>query len=284
MFSWPGRKRQSIDYPPLTVHEFIDNLMSERPSDSLANWAFEGRLATLIPDLDALRGITQLPAHRDDAFIHTLKVVDAIEATPVRRWGALLHDIAKAPTFIETPEGRSRFFEHDRIGAEMVPEIMTGFVSDRMLISRVQSLVRNHMRPISYNNEWSDSAVRRLCDDVEGNIGEEAWHDQMALAYADLRGYLPEPIDRGLWVLDQLEAHRARLVHAEQEAQQEAMREPVSPLDGHEIAALANKEPGPWIAAVKAYLLDEVRSGHLARDDKATAVSLARAWLDKSQL
>ena len=281
MFSWLGRKKQPVDHPPLTSREFADALMSERPSDSLARWAIEGRLLSLIPDLDALRGITQLPAHRDDAFIHTLKVVDAIEATPVRRWAALLHDIAKAPTFIETPEGRSRFFEHDRIGAEMVPEIMPDFVDDPVLISKVQCLVRNHMRPISYSSQWSDTAVRRLCDDVEEGAGEEGWHDQMALARADLRGYLPEPIDRGMWVLDQLEAHRERLLRADHQAEQAALSEPASPLDGHEISALAQREPGPWIAAVKDYLLQEVRNGRLARDDKADASRLARAWLDE---
>lgn len=287
MFSWLGRKRQTVDYPPLTEREFTDALMSERPSDSLARWAVEGRLRSLIPDLDALRGITQLPAHRDDAFIHTMKVVDAIEATPVRRWAALLHDIAKAPTFIETPEGRSRFFEHDRIGAEMVPEIMLDFVDDSELISRVQRLVRNHMRPISYNAEWSDAAVRRLCDDVEAGQtfeGEKVWHDQMALARADLRGYLPEPIDRGLWVLDQLEAHRESLLRADREAEQASLNEPVSPLDGHEIVALVGREPGPWIAAVKDFLLEEVRSGRLQRDDKAAAARLARTWLNRNQL
>ncbi len=107
---------------------------------------------------------------------------------------------------------------------------------------------------------------------------------RLALARADLRGYLPEPIDRGLWVLDQLEAHRARLIHAEIEARQAAQNEPVSPLDGHEIAAMARREPGPWIASVKNYLLEEARNGRLARDDKAKAISLAKAWLDKNQL
>src|SRR5438045_854958 len=109
--------------PALTIR---DALLSERPSDTFAAWARSGRLRQLLPDLDALRGISQQPAHRDDAFIHTLKVVDAIEPTLVRRWSALLHDIGKGPTFIETPEGRSRFFEHDKVGVVMVGEIMPG--------------------------------------------------------------------------------------------------------------------------------------------------------------
>src|SRR5438552_1089901 len=117
--------------PSLTVREA---LLSERPSDIFVAWARSGRLRHLLPDLDALRGVSQRPAHRDDAFVHTLKVVDAIPPTLVRRWAALLHDIGKAPTYIETPEGRSRFFEHDRFGAEMVPEIMTAAGADPELI------------------------------------------------------------------------------------------------------------------------------------------------------
>src|SRR6266576_1517124 len=91
-------------------------LMSEQPSDIFMRWVRQGRLREALPDLDALRGVSQLPAHRDDAFIHTLKVVDAIAPTPVRRWAALLHDIGKGPTVIAAADGRSRFFEHDRIG------------------------------------------------------------------------------------------------------------------------------------------------------------------------
>src|SRR5439155_21202165 len=102
------------------------------------------RLRDLLPDLDALRGISQAPAHRDDAFVHTLKVVDAIEPTPTRRWAALLHDIGKAPTYIETPEGRSRFFEHERIGAVIVPEIMSSAGEPPDLVAQVRQIVRLH--------------------------------------------------------------------------------------------------------------------------------------------
>src|SRR5439155_19889694 len=78
--------------PPISTSQA---LLTDRPSDVFVRWARQGRLREVLPDLDALRGISQLPAHRDDAFVHTLKVVDAIAPTPVRRWAALLHDIAK---------------------------------------------------------------------------------------------------------------------------------------------------------------------------------------------
>jgi poly(A) polymerase len=266
-------------------------LLSERPSDIFMRWALSGRLKEVLPDLAALRGVSQLPAHRDDAFIHTLKVVDAIEPTPVRRWAALLHDIGKGPTFIETPEGRSRFFDHDRVGAVIVEEIMPTAEESPELTEQVRRLVSLHMRPISYNSEWTDAAVRRLRDEADEGRGPgtnegEGWRDLLALARADLRGYLPEPIDRGLWVLDSLEEHCRRLDEEDRRVALAEAQAPQSPLDGSELIELAEREgrraePGPWVGALKDYLLDQVIKGALNRDDKERAGELARDWLRK---
>ncbi|HYO50826.1 MAG TPA: HD domain-containing protein, partial [Chloroflexia bacterium] len=277
MLSWLGKKRPKPHAEGELMPEpgIREALLSQRPSDILSRWARTGRLRGIMPDLDALRAIPQLPAHKDNAFVHTMKVVDASDPTPVRRWAGLLHDIGKGPTFIETPDGRSRFFEHDRIGAEMVPEIMSAAGEDAELIEQVQRLVALHMRPISYNEEWTDAAVRRLVEEASEGRGEEGWRDLLALAHADLRGYLPEPIDRGLWVLQQLEAHRDRL--AEQDAAEEMQEalEPRSPLNGHELLALTDRPPGPWINALKDYLAEEARAGRLYRTDKEKAREVA---------
>jgi putative nucleotidyltransferase with HDIG domain len=260
-------------------------LLSERPSDTFMRWALEGRLRELLPDLDALRGISQRPAHRDDAFIHTLKVVDAIAPLPVRRWAALLHDIAKGPTYIETPDGRSRFFEHDKIGAAMVADIMPAAGADPDLSRHVEQLVSLHMRPIAYTPEWTDAAVRRLVQEAEEGRGPEGWDDLMALARADLLGYRPEPIDRGLWVLDSLEARRTSLLEADvQSRQRDVSQASRSPLDGTELLALAATDPGPWVGRLKSYLAAEVGSGRLAADDKEGATRLAQEWLAKNKV
>ncbi len=163
----------------------------------------------------------------------------------------------------------------------MVPDIMLSAGEDQQLVEQVQCLVRLHMRPISYNPEWTDGAVRRLMEEAEEGRGEEGWNDLLALSRADLRGYLPEPIDRGLWVLDQLEAHRNRLVEEERRADELEARRPRSPLDGHEILAMTGREPGPWVAELKDYLAGEVRAGRMVRDDKERARYLAREWLDE---
>jgi putative nucleotidyltransferase with HDIG domain len=276
------RNDDDVETPQGGEPTFEEALLLPRPSDVLWRWAQEGQIADLMPDLEALRGVPQLPAHRDDAFIHTLKVVDAIEPLPRRRWAALLHDIGKGPTFIETPEGRSRFFEHDRIGAEMVPDILADFIEDEQEVERVQRLVRLHMRPISYNSEWTDTAVRRLIEECAELPGPDLWDDLLALAHADLRGYRPEPIDRGLWTLEQLQAHRDRLL-AEDAALASIPREPYSPLDGNDLMRLTNRPPGPWITDLKAYLTEEVAAGRLAQDDRVRAEEVAREWLRSVQ-
>ena len=281
MLAWLRNKLNTqaetvVEVPEPTVREA---LLSEQPSDTFARWADEGVLEGIMPDLDYLRKVSQRPAHRDNAFIHTLKVVDAIEPTLIRRWAALMHDIGKGPTYIETPEGRPRFFEHDLVGAVMAVEIMMEHGEAPETIETVERLVRLHMRPISYRPEWTDAAVRRLVEEAEEVRGREGWDDLMALAHADLRGYLPEPIDRGLWVLQNLEERRARIDEAEGHEAQLAQLEPRSPLDGTELLALGSREPGPWVGQLKDFLCGEVEAGRLARDDKAAAAELARRWL-----
>src|SRR6478672_3319943 len=154
MFQFLRKKYQQDAPDNLNEPSVRDALLADRPSDIFWRWSQTGKLPQILPDLALLRGVSQLPAHRDNALIHTLKVVDAIEPEPLLRWAALLHDIGKGPAYIETPEGRSRFFEHDHIGAAMVPEIMESVHEDADLIEPVRRLVSLHMRPISYHPEW----------------------------------------------------------------------------------------------------------------------------------
>ena len=117
-----GRRVSRLEYE--AYEDQVEPRLAAIVDDMREKWASIGRIALLhrVGELgltDAAVVVTVSAPHRDDAFVHTLKVVDAIGPTPVRRWAALLHDIGKAPTFIETPEGRSRFFEHDRIGVEL---------------------------------------------------------------------------------------------------------------------------------------------------------------------
>ena len=63
-------------------------LLSEQPSDIFVRWALDGRLRGLLPDLDALRGISQAPAHRDREAATgdevSLETLDALKPATLR--------------------------------------------------------------------------------------------------------------------------------------------------------------------------------------------------------
>jgi len=145
-----------------------------------------GATATVLPELEALRGIEQNRFHHTDVLGHTLEVLDntialdtrnrtgdvwgpaapaisayapqlqALLAEPLAdemtraealRWGALLHDAAKPLTRDVLPsDGRVTFIGHDRRGAELARDVLERLRASERLRSHVAVLVRCHLR------------------------------------------------------------------------------------------------------------------------------------------
>lgn len=244
-------------------------LVSDAPAAGLRLLELEGTLARLLPDIAALCGVSQAPDHLMDALDHTLAAVEAAPDTPLSRWTALFHDSGKAQTRLATPEGRTRFFGHEIVGAAIARVALPRLALSAPFVAQVARLVELHLRPLAYHAEWGDSAVRRLLDEA-GPL----WPALLAQARADLLGYLPEPVDDALQNLEALAA-RAVAVQAPPPPPP-----PGSPLDGDELQSIFGLPPGPWIAVVKGALEAAVREGRLAPDDKAGALELAAQALE----
>jgi poly(A) polymerase len=244
-------------------------LVSDNPAAGLRLLELEGSLARLLPEIAALRGVSQLPDHVMDALDHTLMVVDGAPPTPLSRWTALFHDSGKTVTGLTTATGRRRFFGHEIVGANLARAALPRFALSAPFIAQVARLIELHLRPLAYREEWTDAAVRRLLDEA-GTL----WPALLDQARADLIGYQPEPIERGLRNLDQLE-ERALLVQAPPPP-----APPGSPLDGNELQAIFARPPGPWLRRIKTLLDTAVQSGTLAPDDKTGAVQLAAQALE----
>jgi poly(A) polymerase len=140
-----------------------------------------GATAVVLPELEALRGVTQSRYHHLDVYGHTLEVLEqviALQEDPVAvlggiegrsrdgltallaepladgltrggalRWGALLHDAAKPLTREVRPsDGRVTFIGHDARGAQLAGEVLTGLRASGRLQAHVAALVRNHLR------------------------------------------------------------------------------------------------------------------------------------------
>ena len=221
-----------------------------------------GFAARLLPEVDALRGMPLTGGRHKDVYRHTLLVMARTPPDPVLRLAALLHDIGKPAT--KTVEGGVVHFPgHAEVGAEMTRRRLRRLGADPELNAAVTLLVALHLRANSYEEEWTDSAVRRLDRDA----GEQL-ERLLALSRADVTSGRREAVERALRRVDALEERILALRAADVK--------PQSPLDGHALMAIFPRPPGPWVGAVKGQLEELVERGELAEDDTATAERIAR--------
>ena len=165
--------------------ELLKMLGAPEPSRGLSLMRATGLLGEVIPELLEGVGCTQNRFHKHDVFEHTLHVVDATAGDPIRRLGALLHDVGKprARQPREGAPGEFSFFQHEVVGAEMADAICRRLKLANADRERVVGIVKNHM--FWYLPEWTDGSVRRFVRRVGG---VEALDDLFALRAGDVAG------------------------------------------------------------------------------------------------
>jgi poly(A) polymerase/tRNA nucleotidyltransferase (CCA-adding enzyme) len=170
--------------------EFMKLLLySSKPSVGINLLLDTGILAIFLPELVECRGVEQKLFHKYDVYEHSLRTCDIAEDSV--KLVALLHDIGKVTT--DTKDGH--FYGHDRLGAQMVEDIMTRLKFSKDEILKAKKLVKNHMFYYPHTtdemdkeekekiklHEWSDAAVRRFIK----RVGEENIDDLFRLRIAD---------------------------------------------------------------------------------------------------
>ncbi len=225
-----------------------------------------GLLVVCLPEIEAMRSMQPGAYHFKDVYRHTLIVLSRISATPLLRWTALLHDVAKPQTYGIT-NGEVHFFGHEMLGAKMARAILTRLHMEHELVHKVSKLIELHLRAGLYDDDWSDGAVRRFIREAD-----EVMPELLELAKADLTTGNQQKVAAGRERIDRL---AARITDLQAQAEVARMH---SPLDGNELMAMFNRPPGRWIAPLKDYLLGLVLDGSLDQDDKETATGLAQEY------
>ncbi|MDD5599159.1 MAG: CCA tRNA nucleotidyltransferase, partial [Victivallaceae bacterium] len=127
-----------------------------------------GLLAVILPEVEAMRGITQPPQFHPegDVFRHTRKMLKAM-ALPdeLLAWSVVLHDVAKPLTYFVDETGREHFFGHDMAGARLAKKILYRLRFSNQATDRISSAVRNHMRFASIPQMRKDKVRRLIADD-----------------------------------------------------------------------------------------------------------------------
>lgn len=212
-------------------------------------------------------------ARHKDIWDHTIKVVDQTPPRLAVRWAALLHDAAKPWTRSVDEQRAVHFFGHELAGASLARKLLRRLKQEKHLQQRVATLVAMHLRPSSYDPDWTDSAVRRLA--LEAG---DAFEDLLDLAAADVTS---ARADRQRAAAKRIGGLRERFQRLEAER---ALAELQSPLDGNQLMAMFDRNPGRWIAEIKDRLRELVIDGELAPDDQEQAAELARSWVEAGDL
>lgn len=203
--------------------EFCKILALEDPVALLRQADDLGLLGALLPELNALKNVTQSPPHRYDAFEHTLHVLDQVVTLQARGYGdmatgefaaelqtyfaqtlsaertrgtllrftALAHDVAKAVTRSVGDDGKAHFFGHEARGAAMADVMMRRLRFSNDEIEFVTRCVANHLRPLFLTREpgvTNRAAYRFFRDAGDTGVGI------CVLTLADQRGK-SAPID-----------------------------------------------------------------------------------------
>lgn len=211
-------------------------------------------LQFLMPEVASLVGFHEsCPVHHKDIWDHTLKVVAKAERTLIVRWAALMHDIGKVWTRQVTKGGKVHFFRHEEFGALLFEGVAARLKFDAETTERVSYVIKNHARVNLYEDNWTDSAVRRLMRDFEAHLD-----DLIAFSKADYT-------TKRTWREAELKRQMAEL-----EARIAAIREAdarVPPLPtglGNDMMERFGLTPGRRIGELKRLLEAAVEAGELA--------------------
>lgn len=195
-------------------------------------------------------------------------------------WYVMLHDIGKPQTrsLEYGPDGivRTRFFEHEAVGAELAERRLTALRFNRNEIEAASAAVRAHMRPhhmhVSFLGQpISHRAMFRFFRDVGGkHSGVGPGIDASLVALADRLSVTDDiPPDETAYVkhLDQLLRY----------AFDESTQLPLPLVDGHTLMRRLALKPGPQLGALMEHLMEAQAAGEIRTEDEA--IALAEGWL-----
>jgi len=148
-------------------------LKAEKPSIFFDTLAGMGQLRDWFPEVEALIGVQQEPAHHPegDVYTHTMLVLD--QAAKLRTQAAyplglmlaaLCHDFGK-PQATKMIDGKIRAFDHENLGVPLAAQFIARLSAEVRLHKYVANMVRLHMRPNSlYYMKSGKKAYMKLLD------------------------------------------------------------------------------------------------------------------------
>lgn len=227
-------------------------LTSNDPVSELREMIKNHTLAELEPSLADLKMPMPKGVHHKDNLDHSLKVLqNAIDRETdgvdlVLRAAALFHDIGKPATRKFGARKSVTFDGHEAVGAGIVRKVLPKHGFSKKEIKEVSSLVLLHMRSHGFESaDWTDSAVRRLINDV----GDEKQLERLIIIfYADVTTKNNQKKSRVHSSIDRLKKAIDKVV---QEDARKALRPAIN---GNEVMSMFNLQPGRELGKIMKFL------------------------------
>lgn len=253
--------------PERIREEWIKAMRAPRPSRAFEIMRHTKMLDVTVPEMVESIGCEQNRFHAYDVWGHAMACLDACEGDPALRISALFHDIGKPRTRAFSDKTQDyTFYDHERVGAEMVYPILTRLRFSNEERERITHLVRHHL--VCYSDEWSDAAVRRWMR----RIGHDRIEDLYALNRADILGKGKEP-EADLEALEKLKGRVAKVLSAGDALTVKALK-----VNGRDLMTELGMKPGRDLGTLLEYLLEQVID-EPSQNERETLLALGREWL-----
>ncbi|MDR0800672.1 MAG: CCA tRNA nucleotidyltransferase [Endomicrobium sp.] len=218
------------------IRDEINKILSEKNSSKAFKIMDEiNLLSEILPEVAGLKNLEQSAKYRvDDAFAHTLKVLDRIKIDgTILKMAALLHDTGKYAAY-KKDSGKIRFRGHDDESAKEAEIILKRLKYSKEFTQKTVLVIQNRTYLKTYSDDWTDGAVRRFakrCGDKLDLIMEISKTD-----------YGRDNSD-------------AKLVKLKKRIEDLKLNNTLYPkpelLTGREMMDILNKPPGKWIREAK---------------------------------
>ncbi|MFO7741591.1 MAG: HD domain-containing protein, partial [Anaerolineae bacterium] len=233
----------------------------------------EPGLATSNPRVDVPERAWGKLARRVDRFAGQVESHLAVTVSADRdrqlllKLAALLHDLGKPYTRSVGEDGRVHFYGHESIGAQTAMSRLRALRFSRDEVERVGTMVEAHLRPaqLARADEVTRRAVYRYFRDT-GDVGV----DTVLLNLGDYLATWGPDLREGGWIR-RLEVAEL-LLHHYFERRRETVA-PGLPVDGYDLMAELDLEPGPRIGELLEALREAMAAGDIETREQALALA-----------
>lgn len=207
-----------------------------------------GLTQMFLPEFDVMMQTPQNNQyHLYDVGHHTLKVMEAVPATTVLRYAALLHDVGKPECKTTDETGVDHFYGHQELSAKMARTILRRLKLDNDTIDQVCRLVKNHDYGLSGDGPGMKSFRRFVAQ-----LGAEHFADFLEIRKGDMAGQSAYHLEQRRQVIAHMEAMYAEIIE-----QKQCLKLSELAIGGKDLIAIGVK-PGPDMGRILKALLDRV--------------------------